>query len=182
MDQMDCGAVLPPSLMVFLWLQLAGVQCVWLFYLHLMRMLLNFYEVVQSSQLNSFLQNSKTNSLLQGQTGAHNILFYFKFLLQNIYESIACCAQCFYILFIQQQKWIILSKPFWLQNCKSVEILEIFLISPLRPLSLFVRKADWTTAIYSNTNSIFISQFFWLEFFLMLSGMLRYSTLWNNWT
>ena len=48
--------------------------------LHLLQMLLNLYEVVQSSQLDSFPQNSKTNSLyLQGRTGPHYFLFYLTF-------------------------------------------------------------------------------------------------------
>ena len=81
-------------------------------------------------------------------------------------------------LFIQQQElMIVLSKTFWLRNCKSAEILEIFLISPLRPLSLFVRKAASTTTIYDNTNSFldFKTRFTW--YFMIGSGILGYWTI-----
>ena len=80
-------------------------------------------------------------------------------------------------------------KNYWVWNCKLVEILKIFLIFPLRPLSLLLRQT-WTIAIYSNKDFRVYNSFSYRNnynassvsycIFLLSFGISRYWAIQNN--
>ena len=126
-----------------------------LFYLHLLERPLNWCELVQSSPLNSFLQNSKTNPpLLQGQLDAHETFNY-------IWDGSRPCSK----------KFNNSLKAINFKIARQLKFLKSFLFSPWDlSVCLF---GSWSEPLQASSETkyylLFLSSFFWtFAFFLLL--------------